>query len=111
MDVVRTNIERIGGTVDLVSTPGRGTTFRIKIPLTLAIIPALLVRCRDERYAIAQASLVELVHLEGDAVRDGIEYIGDAPVYRLRGKLLPAREPGPQPRADGDSAPSASARA
>ncbi|HXX90362.1 MAG TPA: chemotaxis protein CheA [Acidimicrobiales bacterium] len=89
MDVVRTNIERIGGTVDLMTAPGRGTTFRIKIPLTLAIIPALLVRCHDERYAIAQASLVELVHLEGDAVRDGIEYIGDAPVYRLRGKLLP----------------------
>ncbi len=89
MDVVRTNIERIGGTVDLLTTVGRGTTFRIKIPLTLAIIPALLVKCHDERYAIAQASLVELVHLEGDAVRDGVEYIGDAPVYRLRGKLLP----------------------
>jgi len=89
MDVVRTNIERIGGTVDLMSTKGKGTTFRIKIPLTLAIIPALLVRCNEERYAIAQASLIELVHLEGEAAREGIEYLGKAPVYRLRGKLLP----------------------
>lgn len=89
MDVVRTNIERIGGTVDLSGSAGHGTSFRIKIPLTLAIIPALLVRCHDERYAIPQAGLVELVHLERDQVKSAIEYIGDAPVYRLRGRLLP----------------------
>ncbi|HZU80946.1 MAG TPA: chemotaxis protein CheA [Acidimicrobiales bacterium] len=89
MDVVRTNIERIGGTVDLVNAPGAGTTFRIKIPLTLAIIPALLVGCRGRRYALPQANLLELVHLDGDAVRNSIEYLGGAAVYRLRGRLLP----------------------
>lgn len=65
MDVVRTNIERIGGSVDLTSQRGLGTTFRVRIPLTLAIIPALVVGEQDERYAIPQANLVELVRLEG----------------------------------------------
>lgn len=89
MDVVRTNIERIGGTVDLLNSPGQGSTFRIKIPLTLAIIPALLVGCRGQRYALPQANLLELVHLDGDSVRSAIEYLGGAAVYRLRGRLLP----------------------
>ena len=66
MDVVKTNVEKIGGTVDVQSTPGRGTTVRVKIPLTLAIIPALVVTCSGDRYAIPQVSLLELVRLEAD---------------------------------------------
>jgi two-component system chemotaxis sensor kinase CheA len=89
MDVVRTNIEKIGGNVDLHSEQGKGTTIRIKIPLTLAIIPALVVTCGDDRYAIPAASLVELVRIEGDQVDKSVEHIHDAPVYRLRGNLLP----------------------
>ena len=89
MDVVKTNIEKIGGTVDLQSKPGQGTTLRIKIPLTLAIIPALVVTTGGDRFAIPQVSLLELVRLEGEQARTGIERIHGAPVYRLRGKLLP----------------------
>jgi two-component system chemotaxis sensor kinase CheA len=88
MDVVKTNIEKIGGTVDVQTKPGQGTTLRIKIPLTLAIIPALIVTSGGERFAIPQVSLLELVRLEGDDARTGIERVGGAPVYRLRGNLL-----------------------
>jgi two-component system chemotaxis sensor kinase CheA len=88
MDVVKTNIEKIGGTVDLQSAAGVGTTVKIKIPLTLAIIPALIVTCGGERYAIPQVSLLELVRLEGNGARQGIESVHGAPVYRLRGNLL-----------------------
>lgn len=88
MDVVRTKIEAIGGTVDVDSTLGRGTTWRLRIPLTLAIMPALTVECDREFYAIPQVSLLELVAL--DAQTSGaIEYVRSAPVYRLRGDLLP----------------------
>src|SRR6185503_9310940 len=69
------------------TTPGQGTTFRIRIPLTLAIIPALMVACRGERYAIPRANLVELLPLRGDAAR--LERVETALVYRLRGQLLP----------------------
>jgi two-component system chemotaxis sensor kinase CheA len=89
MDVVKTNIEKIGGTLDLHSRPGQGTTVKIKIPLTLAIIPALIVTTEGDRYAIPQVSLLELVRLEGEQVQRCIEFIHGAPVYRLRGKLLP----------------------
>src|SRR5882724_10274219 len=89
MDVVKTNVERIGGTVDVQSTLGRGTTVRVKIPLTLAIIPALVVTCGGDRYAIPQVSLLELVRLEADQVRTGIEMVHGVPVHRLRGRLLP----------------------
>jgi two-component system chemotaxis sensor kinase CheA len=89
MDVVKTNVERIGGTVDIQSTPGRGTTVRVKIPLTLAIIPALVVTCAGDRYAIPQVSLLELVRIEADKVSTGIELVHGAPVHRLRGRLLP----------------------
>lgn len=89
MDVVRTNIERIGGSVDVASEPGRGTTTRVRIPLTLAIIPALVVGEGGERYAIPQANLVELVRIEGDDLRRQVEDLAGAPVLRLRGKLLP----------------------
>ncbi|MSO23247.1 MAG: chemotaxis protein CheA [Acidobacteria bacterium] len=89
MDVVKTNIEKIGGTVDIQSRQGAGTTLKIKIPLTLAIIPALVVTSGAERYAIPQVSLLELLRLEGEQARKGIERIHGAPVYRLRGNLLP----------------------
>jgi len=89
MDVVKTNIEKIGGSVDVQSSLGEGTTLRIKIPLTLAIIPALIITSSSERFAIPQVSLVELVRIDADQVAKSIEYIFDAPVYRLRGKLLP----------------------
>ncbi|MBK7948054.1 MAG: chemotaxis protein CheW [Deltaproteobacteria bacterium] len=89
MDVVRTNIEKIGGTVDIQSAKGEGTTLRIKIPLTLAIIPTLLVTVDGCRFAIPQVSLIELVRLEGERARDAIEEVHGTPVYRLRGELLP----------------------
>jgi two-component system chemotaxis sensor kinase CheA len=89
MDVVKTNIEKIGGTLDMQSQTGQGTTVRIKIPLTLAIIPALVVTCGGDRYAIPQVSLLELVRLEGEQARHSIEHVQGAPIYRLRGKLLP----------------------
>ena len=89
MDVVRTNIEKIGGTVEIESAVGRGTTLRMKIPLTLAIIPALTVTSAGDRYAIPQVSLLELVRIEGDQARTCIEDFQGAPVYRLRGNLLP----------------------
>jgi two-component system chemotaxis sensor kinase CheA len=87
MDVVKTNVERIGGTVDVKSKVGEGTSLRIKIPLTLAIIPALIVTSGGERFAIPQVSLLELVRLEDQEKQ--IELINDTPVYRLRGNLLP----------------------
>jgi two-component system chemotaxis sensor kinase CheA len=89
MDVVRTNIERIGGTVDIASEPGAGTTLKVKIPLTLAIIPALTVECAGERYAVPQVNLDELLCLEGENARIGVEYLSGAPVIRLRGQLVP----------------------
>jgi two-component system, chemotaxis family, sensor kinase CheA len=89
MDVVKTHIEKIGGTVDLQSKPGQGVMVRMKIPLTLAIIPALIVTSGGERYAVPQVNLLELVGLDGEQARTGIESIHGSPVYRLRGKLLP----------------------
>jgi len=89
MDVVKTNVEKIGGTLDIQTVYGQGTTLRIKIPLTLAIVPALMVSCCEDRYAIPQKNLVELVRLEGERVKREIEHIHDVPVYRLRGELLP----------------------
>jgi two-component system chemotaxis sensor kinase CheA len=88
MDVVKTNIERIGGTVEIVSSPGHGTTFRITIPLTLAIIPALTVVTGGEQYAIPQLNIRELVRLGANRAQK-IEYLQGVPVYRLRNKLLP----------------------
>ncbi|HWR14511.1 MAG TPA: chemotaxis protein CheW [Terriglobales bacterium] len=89
MDVVKTNIEKIGGTVDVHTVKGEGTTLKIKIPLTLAIILALIATSGCERFAIPQVSLLELVRLEGEQAEQGIERIHGAPVYRLRGNLLP----------------------
>jgi two-component system chemotaxis sensor kinase CheA len=89
MDVVKSNMERIAGSVEIMSEPGSGTTFRIKIPLTLAIVSAIVVACADSRLAIPQASLLEIVRLEGDERVNRIERISGAPVFRLRDNLLP----------------------
>jgi two-component system chemotaxis sensor kinase CheA len=88
MDVVKSNIERIGGTLDVQTTKGAGTTIKITIPLTLAIIPALLVTSGGDCYAIPQASVAELVRLSDRAEAGQIEYVGEASFYRLRSELL-----------------------
>lgn len=85
MDVVKSNIERIGGVVELSSIEGEGTRIILKIPLTLAIVPAMIVRTENERFAIPQVKLVELVRIE----RAALEYIQGKPIFRLRGNLLP----------------------
>jgi two-component system chemotaxis sensor kinase CheA len=89
MDVVKTNIEKIGGVVDLFSRPGEGTTVKLKIPLTLAIIPGLVITSGGEQFVIPQVSLVELIRLEGDSSEKHIEHVHGTPVYRRRGSLLP----------------------
>ncbi|HEX2529793.1 MAG TPA: chemotaxis protein CheW [Geminicoccus sp.] len=88
MDVVRTNIEKIGGTIEMSSELGRGTRFVIKIPLTLAIVSALIVAAAGERYAIPQIGVVELVRA-GARSKHRIEVIDGAPILRLRDRLLP----------------------
>lgn len=89
MDVVRTNIEKIGGAVDLSGELGHGTNIKLKIPLTLAIIPALLVKCSEGTYAIPQVKLEELVRVDQVESEMKIEILHGSPVYRLRGKILP----------------------
>jgi two-component system chemotaxis sensor kinase CheA len=89
MDVVKTNIESIGGTIEVESDPGVGTVCRLRIPLTLAIVPALTVECATDRYAIPQISLQELVSLDAEKAANAVEEVGGAQVYRLRGELLP----------------------
>jgi two-component system chemotaxis sensor kinase CheA len=88
MDVVKTNIDSIGGTIEVESECGLGTTCRLRIPLTLAIVPALTVDCEQETYAIPQVNLLELVALSS-ASAQLIETVGGVEVYRLRGQLLP----------------------
>jgi len=88
MDVVRTNIDQIGGTIDVKSVPGEGSSFTIKIPLTLAIVSALIVEAAGDRFAIPQLSVVELVRARSNSDHR-IERIKDTPVLRLRNKLLP----------------------
>jgi len=89
MDVVRTNVEKIGGKVEIDSRVGKGTTLRLRIPLTLAIIPALIVRSLGQSFAIPQAALLELVHVPAERVPTEIEWMENAALYRLRGQLLP----------------------
>jgi two-component system chemotaxis sensor kinase CheA len=100
MDVVKTNVEKIGGTMDIESRVGRGTLLRIKIPLTLAIIPALMVDSGGEQFAVPQVSLREILTLS-ERTRNMIEYIQEAPVLRLRGELLPLVELNPVLELDG----------
>jgi len=88
LDVVRSNVERIGGTVDVVTKLGEGTTIKLKIPLTLAIVPGLLVTCGGQRFVIPQVNLRELIGFAGETARK-IEFIHNAAVYRHRGRLLP----------------------
>jgi len=88
MDVVRTNIDQIGGTIEVKSTPDQGSSFIIKIPLTLAIVSALIVEAGGDRFAIPQLAVIELVRAQSNSEHK-IERIKDAPVLRLRDKLLP----------------------
>jgi two-component system chemotaxis sensor kinase CheA len=88
MDVVRTNIEKIGGTIELKSQEGKGSSFIIKIPLTLAIVSALIVECAGEKFAIPQISVVELVRAAANS-ENRIEQLNSTPVLRLRNRLLP----------------------
>jgi two-component system, chemotaxis family, sensor kinase CheA len=89
MDVVRTNIAKIGGKVTVSSEPGRGTTLKIRIPLTLATMPALIVSSGGDRYGIPQSHVLELVRLDGGTALTGIQMFRKAAVYRLRGESLP----------------------
>lgn len=89
MDVVRTNVERIGGSVELESTEGKGSTIRLRIPLTLAIVPALIIKSGGETFAIPQIKLEELVRVENHSDTNKIEFLHGVPVYRLRGQILP----------------------
>ncbi|MFG1480374.1 chemotaxis protein CheW [Xanthobacter sp. V4C-4] len=88
MDVVRTNIEAIGGTIEVHSKPGQGSVFVIKIPLTLAIVPALIVRAAGERFALPQSAVVELVRVQ-PGTDHSVTCLNDVPVLCLRDKLLP----------------------
>ncbi len=90
MDVVKTSIEKVGGSIDLTSEVGKGTVLRIRIPLTLAIISAMIVRCLDRRFAIPQISIREL--LSAPAASNDWRTIGGHPFFRLRGRLLPVLE-------------------
>jgi two-component system, chemotaxis family, sensor kinase CheA len=89
MDVVKTNIDRVNGSVDLQSYPGKGTTIRIKIPLTLAIVRAVIIQSSGRRFAIPQVNIQELVRVDADRVQTEIESVHGVPVYRMRGQLLP----------------------
>src|SRR4051794_18776237 len=88
MDVVKTNMERIGGTIEVRSKEGRGTSFVVKIPLTLAIVSALIVEAGGEGFAIPQIGVVELVRVGGEGAPQ-LERIKDSAVLRLRDRLLP----------------------
>ncbi|MCX7323947.1 MAG: chemotaxis protein CheW [Hyphomicrobiales bacterium] len=88
MDVVKSNVEAIGGAIDITSEPGRGTTFSVKIPLTLAIVSVLIVTVADQRYAIPQAAVRELVRVRPGSAH-AVETVNGASVLRLRERLLP----------------------
>lgn len=89
MDVVLTNIDNIGGSIELNSKPGHGSTILLMIPLTLAIVPALFIKSSHELFAIPQSKIVELVGINTDDERFRIEWYHDRPIFRLRGKILP----------------------
>lgn len=89
MDVVKTNIEKLGGTIEIYTEPGRGTTFRLILPLTLAIISSLIVEVEGVRFALPKVNLQELVRIISGDDSKRIEYINGAEVLRLREKLLP----------------------
>lgn len=89
MDVVKTNLDKLGGQVEIVSEVGNGTTISIKLPLTLAIIPCQIITTSGERYAIPQVNLEELLRIPANQVKKRVEKVGNAEVVRLRGNLLP----------------------
>jgi len=89
MDVVKTGIEKLGGSLDIQSVWGKGTTIQLRMPLTLAIIPSLIVSVGDQKYAIPQANLVEMVCLYDEEIKNRIECADDQEVFRLRDRLLP----------------------
>lgn len=86
MDIVRENVERLGGAIELESEPNEGTTVRIRLPLTLAITPGIIVECGDQQFVIPQRHLRELVRVRG---RSSLEYVHNCPVHRLRDRLIP----------------------
>ncbi len=89
MDVVMTNLEKMGGIIEMDSTPGKGTDIQIKLPLTLAIIPSQIISVGKEQYAVPQVNLDELLRIPAAQVKNRIEKVGNADVVRLRGNLLP----------------------
>jgi two-component system chemotaxis sensor kinase CheA len=89
MDVVKTNIERLGGSIDLTTSPGQGCAFTIRIPLTLAVVAALILEVAGQRFAMPQLSVLELVRVAGGAAGPTIERLRGAPMLRLRDRLLP----------------------
>jgi len=89
MDVVKSNLDKLGGQVDIETEVDKGTTIRIKLPLTLAIIPSLLVVVGDNRYAIPQVNVNEMLRVPANLVRERIEMVGGAEVLMLRGELIP----------------------
>lgn len=89
MDVVKTNLDRLGGKVEITSQIGKGTRFRIKLPLTLAIMPSLIVSVKGERFAIPQVNVEELLSLQPEAVKQRLDVIGGAEVLLLRERIIP----------------------
>lgn len=89
MDVVKSNLDKLGGQLEIDSKLGQGTWINIKLPLTLAIIPSLLVSCRNERFAIPQVNVSELIRIAAHEVKDKIDTVGQAEVFILRGEILP----------------------
>ena len=89
MDVVRSNVEKAGGTVEVQSVEGRGTVLRLRVPLTLAIVPALVVRSGGQNFCLPQSALAELVYVARRDAEAVVERMGGAALYRLRDRLLP----------------------
>lgn len=89
MDVVKTCVEQIGGTIELQTRKDIGTTIRLTVPLTLAIVPAIIVSCGEQRFAIPQINVTEMLRLRGDDKRQACDHFHDTPILRLRGELLP----------------------
>ena len=89
MDVVKTNFDKLGGKVEIDSAPGKGTHITIRLPLTLAIIPSLLLSVNVERFAIPQVHVSELIHISADQIKKRIEIVGNSEVLMLRGALIP----------------------